>query len=308
MKSNCQSFTQYNNSFFKDGFHDIKNSQIKQVIDSTFILCCNPPQSGRNKLSPRLLRQLCILSMPDPSARSLFNIYQVQLGRFFGENEFNNEIKSNLVPLVSSCIVIFYRVFINMLPTPSKSHYIFNFRDLSKLNSGLMQANALVVVNKNHLVDLFAHECIRVFNDRLVSQEDNINFYDHLSYTIADYFKVEFLNPYKKNEMLEKDDKKKQEAAADEKDKEEKPPRTPTAEDDGQNSFCLYGDFIKNDERVYQPLRNWKQLVSVLSEYQMRSNMSGHSTKQIVFFKEAVEHICRSVNVNLMIEKSFLYP
>ena len=55
----------------------------------------------------------------------------------------------------------------------------------------------------------------------------------------------------------------------------------------------LYGDFIKNDERVYQPLRNWKQLVSVLSEYQMRSNMTGHVTKQIVFFKEAIEHICR---------------
>lgn len=182
-----------------------------------------------------------------------------------------------------------------MLPTPSKSHYIFNFRDLSKLNSGLMQANALVVVNKNHLVDLFAHECIRVFNDRLVSQEDNINFYDHLSYTIADYFKVEFLNPYKKNDiLLAKDDKKNQDKGETD-NKQEKPP-TPSAEEDGQNDFCLYGDFIKNDERVYQPLRNWKQLVSVLSEYQMRSNMSGHSTKQIVFFKEAVEHICRLVD------------
>ncbi len=64
-------------------------------------------------------------------------------------------------------------------------------------------------------------------------------------------------------------------------------------EEDENSSVVLYGDFIKNDERIYQPLRNWKQLVSVLSEYQMRSNMAGHVTKQIVFFKEAVEHICR---------------
>lgn len=266
-----------------DSFHDIKNCQTKNITDSTFILCCNPPSAGRNQLSPRLLRQLCILSMPDPSARSLFNIYQVQMGRFFGENEFNNDIKSNLLPLISSCIVMYYRIFINMLPTPSKSHYVFNFRDLSKLNNGLMQANALVVVNKDHLVSLFTHECIRVFNDRLITEEDNETFYEHLSYTVADYFKSEIYNPFK--------GKKKQQVAK--MTSLNSVEETEQFGDEENNDLLLYGDFIKNDERVYQPLRNWKQLVSVLSEYQMRSNMAGHITKQIVFFKEAVEHICR---------------
>ena len=221
--------------------------------------------------------------MPDPSARSLLNIYQVQLGRFFADNDFNNEVKSHLLPLVSSCIVIYYRIFINMLPTPSKSHYIFNFRDLSKLNSGLMQANALIVVNKNHLVDLFAHECVRVFNDRLITQEDNELFYEHLAFTVSDYFKLSIHNPYhlKRRQVLKN-------AAASTEAEE-------ALDDEAEENAgtILYGDFIKNDERVYQPLRNWKQLVSVLSEYQMRSNMTGHVTKQIVFFKEAIEHICR---------------
>ncbi len=187
-----------------------------------------------------------------------------------------------------------------MLPTPSKSHYIFNFRDLSKLNNGLMQANALVVVNKNHLVDLFAHECIRVFNDRLITHEDNVSFYEHLSFTILDYFKVEYDNPYnralRKGDSQEEEEKSqhKQQKDSQAKQKDPEPSKSPV-EEDAQNNFSLYGDFIKNDERIYQPLRNWKQLVSVLSEYQMRSNMAGHSTKQIVFFKEAVEHICRLV-------------
>jgi len=35
------------------------------------------------------------------------------------------------------------------------------------------------------------------------------------------------------------------------------------------------------------------QIVSILGEFQMRSNMAGHATRQIVFFKEAVEHIVR---------------
>ncbi len=264
-------------------FHDIKACQTKNITDCSFIVCCNPPSAGRNQLSPRLVRQLCILSMPDPSAKSLFNIYQVQLGRFFGENEFNNEIKSNLVPLVSSCIVIYYRVFINMLPTPSKSHYVFNFRDLSKLNNGLMQANALVVVNKDHLVNLFAHECVRVFSDRLTTDADNEIFYDHLIYTISDYFKTELQNPYRRQPILKAKENEETEAAA--------------SEPNENSELVLYGDFIKNDERIYQPLRNWRQLISVLSEYQMRSNMAGHVSKQIVFFKEAVEHICRACRV-----------
>jgi hypothetical protein len=44
--------------------------------------------------------------MPDPSARSLLDIYQVQLGRFLTHNDFNNDIRTNLNALVSSCIVM----------------------------------------------------------------------------------------------------------------------------------------------------------------------------------------------------------
>ena len=218
--------------------------------------------------------------MPDPSARSLLNIYQVQIGRFFTDHEFNIDVKSQLLPLVLASIVMYYRVFINMLPTPSKAHYVFNLRDLSKLVRGMMQANPLVVITKEHLVDLFTHECIRVFNDRLVTQDDNQQFYTHLSETVSDYFKMSIYNPYG---VIEK--------------------RSPRNMDEDESSGTLvYGDFMKNDERVYQPLNNWKQLVSVLSEYQMRSNMSGLVSKQIVFFKEAVEHICRLITFLLMVK------
>lgn len=227
--------------------------------------------------------------MPDPSARSLFNIYQVQLGRFFAEYEFNIDVKSNLLALVSSSIVMYYRIFINMLPTPSKSHYIFNLRDLTKLVKGLMQANSLVIVTKENLVDLFSHECMRVFNDRLVTREDNELFYVHLGETVTDYFKISIKNPFKFDYSKPKTSINDSGSVK--------------SDDSGQedelisSEMLIYGDFMKNDERVYQPLNNWKQLVSVLSEYQMRSNMSGHATKQIVFFKEAVEHICRACRV-----------
>jgi dynein heavy chain len=228
--------------------------------------------------------------MPDPSAKSLFNIYQVQLGRFFSEHEFNIDVKANLQPVVLSSIVMYYRVVINLLPTPSKSHYVFNLRDLTKLIKGIMQANSIVIVSKENLCNLFAHECVRVFNDRLICKEDNEIFYTNLCETIADYFKIAFRNPFKpwltekKYPLQDKEIAMAETAST---------TTTTSSLDESFTDFLIYGDFMKNEERLYQSLNNWKQLVSVLSEYQMRSFMAGHAAKQIVFFKEAVEHICR---------------
>lgn len=260
------------------GFYDLKACTFKNMTDNKFLACCDTPTSVRSSISSRLVRQFCILSIPDPSARSLVNIYHVQLGRFFAENDFNIEIKSNLSNLVLASIIIYYRVFLNMLPTPSKSHYIFNLRDLSKLVKGMMQASPNIITTKETLVELFSHECLRVFSDRFVDSDDHSIFHTHLSDTIMDYFKVNIVKDAKKNQHS-------QQAA----------PTKPVSEED--ESVFLFADFLKPEERVYQPLTSWKQLVSVLSEFQMRSNMSGHASKQIVFFKEAVEHLCRACRV-----------
>ena len=228
---------------------------------------------------PVLTRNIFSLNLIEPSARSLLHIYQVQLGKFFSDQQFSSEIQTSLMPLITASIVIWYRVLLSMLPTPSKSHYIFNLRDLSKLINGLMQANPAVIFTKDGLVNLFTHECIRVFNDRLITQSDNELFYQHLSDTINDYFKIQIRNPYKinvnpkKSNIFQKDSD----------------PSQPSEED----NLLLYGDFLKNDERVYQPLTDWKQLISIISDYQNRANMSGQNSQRIVFFKEAAEHICR---------------
>ena len=143
------------------------------------------------------------------------------------------------------------------------------------------------MVTRENLVDLFGHECIRVFNDRLITLEDNKMFYHHLEETIFDYFKISFPGPYGSTLQQATNSKQGPNAASNQ-------PVAPDPHGEDTTTTCLYGDFLKNDDRVYQPLNNWKQLISVLSEYEMRrSNVTGHVTKQIVFFKEAVEHVCR---------------
>ena len=47
--------------------------------------------------------------------------------------------------LVSAAVEVYGRIAEDLLPTPEKSHYIFNLRDLSKCVQGILQADSSVV-------------------------------------------------------------------------------------------------------------------------------------------------------------------
>ena len=75
-------------------------------------------------------------------------------------------------PLVLSTINLFTTISERFLPTPTKSHYVFNMRDISKVFQGLYRADKGFIETKELVVQLWAHEVLRVFHDRLVSKQD----------------------------------------------------------------------------------------------------------------------------------------
>ena len=61
----------------------------------------------------------------------------------------------------------------DLLPTPAKSHYTFNLRDLARVFQGLLRADPRVVAeDRNELYGLWMHENLRVFQDGMVNTED----------------------------------------------------------------------------------------------------------------------------------------
>ncbi|KAK3092231.1 hypothetical protein FSP39_000084 [Pinctada imbricata] len=248
------------------GFYDTTNLCWFDIYDVNVVAACGPPGGGRNNISPRLLKHFCTFALPTPSTRSLQHIYQVQLGRFFQEGEFATEVTELQLPLVSAAIAVYYRMNSSMLPTPTKSHYTFNLRDLSKVIQGLLQAHESVIVSKDNMAQLFGHECTRVFHDRLISHEDRDLFFQFLSDNLHDYFKVKW-----SKEKLMKEQ-------------------------------VLFGDFFevqqqKGSASVYHAMSDRKKLATVLEEYYMRMNYGNTKASQMVFFKDAVEHVTRAARV-----------
>ena len=73
-----------------------------------------------------------------------------------------------------------------MLPTPSKSHYTFNLRDISKVMQGMLQIRTAKCADADGLVRLWVHEASRVFCDRLVDDDDRAWFNNKLAAIIKE--------------------------------------------------------------------------------------------------------------------------
>ena len=98
------------------------------------------------------------------------------------------QLLSNAV--VNASVEVYERCIEEMLPTPAKSHYTYNLRDVSKVFQGMMMIEADVIGTTTDVTRLWVHECARVFSDRLVSQEDLTLYEDCIRETMGKHFKV----------------------------------------------------------------------------------------------------------------------
>ncbi len=77
------------------------------------------------------------------------------------------QVKPLAEPITSATIGIYRAVSKELLPTPSKSHYLFNTRDLAKIIQGMMQATKAYYTSKDEVLQLWCHETARIIADRM---------------------------------------------------------------------------------------------------------------------------------------------
>ena len=130
------------------------------------------PGGGRTFITNRFLRHLNLISLAQFDEDTLNRIFNTILHWFFGTNSFNPEVIKCENKIVSSTLDVYRTALKELLPTPMKSHYLFNLRDFSKVIMGICMSDKDRIQTQDQVVRLWVHEAWRVFGDRLINEDD----------------------------------------------------------------------------------------------------------------------------------------
>ncbi|XP_022254853.1 dynein heavy chain, cytoplasmic-like [Limulus polyphemus] len=151
--------------FFRTSDHSwVKLERIQ------FVGACNPPTDpGRKPLSYRFLRHVPVVYVDYPGETSLKQIY----GTF-------NRAMLRLIPSLrtfaeplTAAMVEFYLMSQERFTQDMQPHYVYSPRELTRWVRGICEAiRPLETLPVEGLVRLWAHEGLRLFQDRLVEDEE----------------------------------------------------------------------------------------------------------------------------------------
>ncbi|KAJ1421934.1 putative axonemal dynein gamma heavy chain, partial [Ochromonadaceae sp. CCMP2298] len=158
------------------------------------------PSAGRQDIPNRLKRHFFVFNMILPSSQAINEIYgQMMTGRFRAVPPFFQSVVDHLP---TTTVALWQWMRSKMLPSPTKFHYTFTMRELSRVFQGLLRTPRASVPDSRSLILLWRHECERVFCDKLTTLEDKalfseqVNDGDRISYDVVknveSYF-VDFL-------------------------------------------------------------------------------------------------------------------
>eukprot|EP00736_Rhodelphis_marinus_P009344 Rmarinus@m.3249 len=154
----------------RGGVYDRKELNWKKMRDLLYLAAMGPPGGARNPVDPRMITLFSMFSIVFPSRESLNRIYDSILA--YSLEPFPDAVKSVGDNLTTITLDFYFSIVEKLPPTPSKFHYIFNLRDLSRIYEGLMQATVDKFENTAQYIRLWRNEMYRVFHDRLITQDD----------------------------------------------------------------------------------------------------------------------------------------
>eukprot|EP01040_Poterioochromonas_malhamensis_P005875 gene5875-6317_t len=240
-----------------------KDLNLKLMKDLQYIGAMGPPGGGRNPVDTRFVALFNVFNLTPPTNTVLNNIYSSIITTRYAE--FNEAVKTAAGKITSITLRLFTFIIDKMPPTPSKFHYIFNLRDLSRVYEGLCNAVPDVLSSAQGLVRLWKNECDRVFCDRLTTVEDQQIYKKEITAIIKENF----------NDALQF----------------------------ATQEPSLFGDFElatqrissdgdAEDPRLYKDMGGYDQVRKIFTEVLELHNQD-NKPMTLVLFEQALEHLCR---------------
>ncbi|KAG5894356.1 hypothetical protein JTB14_031917 [Gonioctena quinquepunctata] len=242
------------------GFWFDRQKQTRKYMQNLHLLASmGPPGGGRYVITDRLLSRFNVINITFPEDETLSIIFGSMLSRHLAN--FHEGVKLVGKEITETTIDLYKNVIAKMLPTPTKIHYLFNLRDISKIFQGLLRSHHDYQNDKSTMLKLWIHECYRVFYDRLIDESDQDWFVAQMNEQLGKHFEVTLHSLCPKNEIP------------------------------------VYADFV-NTWGIYEEHTDISILRKFLDDQMAEYNVTpGVVRMDLVLFKDAIEHICRIVRV-----------
>jgi len=242
------------------GVYDRQHLFWKSIADTTLVCAAAPPGGGRNPVTPRFIRHFNMFNLPNPSEAVLKRIFSSIFGGFLAQ--FKAGVQKLRDPIVASTVELYESIARELLPTPAKSHYTFNLRDISKVFQGLLMIKPVSCAAPETMARLWIHECQRCFADRLINDDDRLWF----SKKVTALVNKQLALPWTHEELFERDP-------------------------------IQFADWYRAGERLYEENTKGSHISLLLDEFLDEYNMSSQNKMNLVFFRDAVEHVSRIARV-----------
>eukprot|EP00958_Prasinococcus_capsulatus_P016076 scaffold1766_cov401-Prasinococcus_capsulatus_cf.AAC.33 len=249
------------------GWYDRLEVAFRRLVDVQFVCAMGPPGGGRNPVTSRFTRHFNLIWVANFEVDTYTRIFEGIMGWWNRRAQNPECVVRESSAIVAASMEIYYTIQRELLPTPKKSHYTYNMRDLSKVFQGLSMVHGSVR-DTSHLARLWIHESLRVFHDRLVDQADRMCFAKILERTVDTRLSVSI------SEIM-------------------KPELQPGSFFPYNN--IMFGDFMDPDaeEKRYKEILDYPKMLGIIREMLADYNMSAKTPMSLVLFRYAAEHILR---------------
>ena len=259
-----------------------RDNTFRSMVDCQLMCAMGLPGGARAFVTPRFLRHFNTVAVVEFEDAVMESIFLTILDWDLSNRGFPVRVQEASRLVVTATQQVYKQVRESLLPTPAKSFYLFNLRDMSRVVQGLTMVapKTLGVADaaQGAYLRAWVHEMLRVFYDRLVDESDCSWFLNLLKSTSQSVFKRDL------DELLQH-------------------------LGDGTGSITtpdlrnlFFGDYVSEDlddsgNRLYCEITDVRGLVPAMEELLQDYNGMHKKQMNLAIFLYAVEHLSRLCRV-----------